>query len=134
MLNFFKRKLGIIEKFRSKNESLIQFEQLKDIPISTPTEVIPERLGAILITRIPCNISNDILLFRVEMKKDEVWSPHVYDCWERIIFHQGHCVDTISGKEAMKGKQMIIKPNTLRRIKCLSDEAVFYVEFNKKLF
>ena len=65
------------------------------------------------------------------MKKGEAWSPHIHDCLEVIIVYQGTCKDRISGKLATKHEQMFIKPNTLHEVECLTEEAIFYVEFNK---
>jgi quercetin dioxygenase-like cupin family protein len=131
ILTYFNKSKEVIAKFRTKNKDLISFEELKKISLSKSIQVIPERPGAIVTTRIDSDINKDSLSFRVEMKKGEKWSPHVHDCWEIIVIYKGECIDTISRVKADERTQMFIKPNTLHSIECLSEEAIFYVEFNK---
>ena len=120
----------IVYKFRGGNKDMITFDQLKLLPLLETIQIVPEVEGAIQTTKISEKESS--LSFRVEMKKGYKWAPHIHDCWEIIVVYTGECKDLISNKIASKHQQLIIKPNTLHEVECLSDESIFYVEFIKQ--
>lgn len=126
-----KKYLKVIEDFRTDEPNLISYENLKTFKVGELIDMVEHKPGAIYCTRLPSINEDKSLSFRVEMKKGERWKPHYHDCLETIVMYKGICIDTISGKVAHKGNQMIIKANTVHEIICETDIAIFYVEFSK---
>lgn len=119
----------IVRKFRKGNAEMITFDQLKEFPLNRKVEIIPKQSGAISTTKIHENENS--ISFRVEMKQNFKWAPHVHDCYEVLVVYKGECKDLVSGKIASARHQLIIPTGRLHEVICLSEEAIFYVEFIK---
>jgi len=133
MFNIFKNKekRKVIADYRNKTINLISFENLSKFKIGEIVQMVDGVPNTITTTRIPSSDDKATLAFRVEMKKGYKWKPHFHDCYETIVVYKGECKDLISGKVANKGMQMVIKPNTVHEIECITESSIFYVEFTK---
>jgi quercetin dioxygenase-like cupin family protein len=120
----------ILEKFISdKDDELIKYESLKELPYNISLSIIPEQPEKIITLKIN-NKEEDSLTFRVTMQKGSEWSTHKHDCKETIIVYKGCLEDNIKKGEIKRGGYLIVPPYKKHSIKALED-STFYVEFEK---
>ena len=123
------RMLGyVISKYANGKGELITFDELKLFVLDKPEMIDKQGMHTTKIHE-----TDDSLTFRVEMKKGNKWNLHLHDCWEVIIVYKGQCIDWENKMTIDEKHQAIIKPNTLHEIECLTEEALLYVEFKKKI-
>lgn len=132
MINFFKKKINLpkaVRKFRTKNDVLITFNELKKIPLNTLIQIHPDIPGAIECTRIS-SVNPDSLMFTVTMKKGEIWEKHHHNCEETCVVYKGKLKDVVTGYEATSAQLLNFSPYQEHYV-IAEEDSIFYVEFKK---
>ena len=128
--NFLKKnKLEAIKRFQDKNDLLITYEQLENIPLNKMIQIVPDLPGAIECTRISSN-KKDSLMFTVTMKKNQLWEKHHHDCEETCVIYKGKLTDILTDYSVGSMQMLNYKPYTSHYI-IAEEDSIFYVEFKK---
>lgn len=119
-----------VTKFKKKEDLLITFEELSNIPINEVIQYLPEIEGAIEGTRITSN--NDNLMFTVTMKKGQLWQKHNHDCLEMILLYKGKLRELITNTVISKAQTVSFDSYQSHYV-LAEEDSIFYVEFKKPL-
>lgn len=117
-------------KFRKKEDLLITFDELSEVPLNKVIQYLPDIEGAIEGTRISSN--GDSLMFTVTMKKGQLWQKHNHDCIETILLYKGTMRELITDTVITKAETMTLQPYNTHYF-LAEEDSIFYVEFKKPL-
>lgn len=123
-------KIKAVEKLKSKENVMVYYKELKNIPCDVEIDYSPKQDKTILCTKI--SDRKDGISFRVIMTKGTKWEEHHHDCSETLIVWKGALKGNLNNLIISRGGIMEMNPYTVHEISALED-SVFYVEFKNPL-